>query len=398
MAVTKNFDSTALSDGRDMFELMQTTETNLLKERSKLFGKLKNEDISKITDLNQYLLDLSNKFTDMRKELINNSRKAIQRTDRQAEILLNNELTNAFKKGVDKTVKEADEVIGEIPETTPQAELIKQRALNDIRQSQLNALNSTLNDFTQVSGLVIGAVFTSRNLGQKKTLYDIVDQEQRKFNAKGITGKQAGNREISLTSYNETVVRENSQQIMLQGTGAVETPHDRVYVSQHASASDACRPHQGKYYIDDVFRQGKRGKYTNLPLLSSVVDKKGRPGLFHFNCRHTVTYAPEGFDPVGAPDDAKTNKNGRVNEAKAKQTYQVEQKQRALQRNIRQYKQVKANALTEQERSRADGLVKDNQARLRQLEQFAKKNNIPFYRQSNKENIEFKFETFKPEF
>jgi|LGVE01.1.fsa_nt_gb hypothetical protein len=400
MANTSNFDSSGLSNGNDMFEVTQTQETQMLKNRTKLFKGLKNVDIQDIENINTYLLGLLTDFNKFGDRLLKDNTKTVRKAQSQVEIVIDNDLGSAFQVGVKNAVEEADEVTEVIPQTTQQADAIRDNTKEASRQSQATAVNTQQTELALLTGAIVGAVFASKQLGQKKTLYEIIDDTTRSSTAKGVTGKvSSNNRRTSLASYNTGVIRENSQKTMLEGGGAVVSDEDdRVFVSEHASASDACRPHQGKYYIDDVYRQGRRGRWNNLPLLSSVIQERGRAGLFHFNCRHTVTKAPSGFDRPQAPNDAKTNKSGSVNSAKSKQTYAIEQEQRKLQRKVRQYKQVEANALTENERIRARQLVKNNQAKLTRLGKVAKRNNIPFYRQSNKENIEFKFEKFKPEF
>jgi hypothetical protein len=393
----KNFGDRALSDGVEMFELMSNTETELLRNRTKMFKELKDITLDSIEDVNAYAIGLQTELSEKRAKLLKENANVLSRAFNQAEILIDNELENAYRVGINKAEKEAEEVI-QILNTTDQKEQIISSTKEASRQSQLTALRTQDREFGQLTAMILGAVMIGKLAGSKKTLKQVIDENTRKYNAKGVVGKQGLRAEYSLSLYNEMNIREQSQAILLAGGGAVVSEDDRVYVSQHQSASDACRPHQGKFYIDDVYRQGRRGRWTNLPLLSTVVDRKGRPGLFHFNCRHTITLAPKSFKVPEAPGDAIVNKRGKVNDLKAKQTYAIEQKQRVYQRNVRQYKQVEANALTEQERARARQLVKNNQARLRGLEKVAEQNGIPFYRQPHKENIEFKFETFKPEF
>ena len=400
MATTSNFDSSGLSNGNDMFELMQNTESGMLQNRTKLLSKLENVNLSEIENINTYLLGIRNDLTRFSDTLLKENTKLTRKVNKQANIVIDNDLNNSFKVGVKNGIKEAGDDVISVEDETEQFKALKEITKTATQNSQLTAVTTQQRDFSIMGGLLIGAIFTSFQLGQDKSLYDIVDETQRKFTAKGVTGKvTTDNKQTSLASYNTGSIREQSQKGLLEGGGAVETPHDRVYVSEHTSASDACRPHQGKYYIDDVFRQGRVGRYNKLPLLSSAIwINRVQNGLFHPNCRHTVTYAPSGFDRPDAPDDAKTNKSGSVNSKKSKDTYKVEQKQRELQRRVRQYKQVEANALTNKERVRAGQLVKNNQSKLTQLEKFADRNSIAFYRQRHKENINFKFETFKPEF
>lgn len=113
---------------------------------------------------------------------------------------------------------------------------------------------------------------------------------------------------------------------------------DTVRVSSYGGCSDTCLPWQGRVYIDDVFAVftgeiiGARGKSRSgkwYPLLSVAV----KAGLFHPNCRHTLTSYQEGArEPM------------RFDEEKVRENYRLEQKQRALERKIRKWKRMEAAA------------------------------------------------------
>lgn len=113
---------------------------------------------------------------------------------------------------------------------------------------------------------------------------------------------------------------------------------DTVRVSSYGGCSDTCLPWQGRVYIDDVFAVftgeiiGDRGKSRSgkwYPLLSVAV----KAGLFHPNCRHTLTsYRESAREPM------------RFNEEKVREKYRLEQKQRALERKIRKWKRMEAAA------------------------------------------------------
>ena len=109
---------------------------------------------------------------------------------------------------------------------------------------------------------------------------------------------------------------------------------DTVRVSSYGGCSDTCLPWQGNVYIDDVFAvfggevAGDRGKSRNgiwYMLLSVAV----KAGLFHPNCRHTLTSYREGArEPM------------RFDEEKVRENYRLEQKQRAMERKIRKWKRM----------------------------------------------------------
>ncbi len=145
-------------------------------------------------------------------------------------------------------------------------------------------------------------------------------------------------RRVNIADYVQMALRTSNTRAALLG-GAKQRMAlgiDIVRVSSYGGCSETCQPWQGGIYIDDVFAVfngeivGNRGKSRNgkwYLLLSVAV----RAGLFHPNCRHTLT---------GCRDDAKPAPP--LDGEKIRQNYKLEQKQRALERNIRKWKRLEA--------------------------------------------------------
>ena len=88
-------------------------------------------------------------------------------------------------------------------------------------------------------------------------------------------------------------------------------------------------------------------------MLSVAVDA----GLFHPNCRHTVTTFIEGVSTVPKPMDAE----------KTLENYKLEQQQRALERKVRAAKRM-AEGLQDPEAAKAwKGKVRETQKELREF-------------------------------
>ncbi len=109
---------------------------------------------------------------------------------------------------------------------------------------------------------------------------------------------------------------------------------DAVRVSSYGGCSETCLPWQGGIYIDDVYGvfngeiyadKGKSRSGKWYLLLSVAVEA----GLFHPNCRHTLTSYTENSKPSPQMDGEKIRKN-----------YELEQKQRHKERNIRKWKRI----------------------------------------------------------
>lgn len=147
-------------------------------------------------------------------------------------------------------------------------------------------------------------------------------------------------RRVNIADYVQMALRTSNTRAALLG-GAKQRMAlgiDIVRVSSYGGCSETCQPWQGGIYIDDVFAVfngeivGNCGKSRNgkwYLLLSVAV----RAGLFHPNCRHTLT---------GCRDDAKPAPP--LDGEKIRQNYKLEQKQRALERNIRKWKRLEAAA------------------------------------------------------
>ena len=170
------------------------------------------------------------------------------------------------------------------------------------------------------------------------TLPQAIDIAVKDFLEKGITciEYKDGSRH-NIADYIQMALRTAATRSYLQGEARrrAELGIDTVLVSQYGQCSETCLPWQGRVYIDDVWgdwdgeRSGDRGKSRNgkwYPLLSVAVEN----GLFHPNCRHTITTWYEGISKRPKSMDSAT-----VNENSA-----LEQMQRKLENKVKKYKRL----------------------------------------------------------
>ena len=109
-----------------------------------------------------------------------------------------------------------------------------------------------------------------------------------------------------------------------------------VKVSSHNSACPMCIQWQGKVYIDDVYGAGTKeeSKASGYPLLSEAV--KG--GMFHPNCKNGCSTYYEGINqPPKEPTKEEVEEMTR--------RYNLEQRQRECERNIRKYKRLENGSI-----------------------------------------------------
>lgn len=157
---------------------------------------------------------------------------------------------------------------------------------------------------------------------------------------------------VNIASYAEVCLRSSSKKAYHTGEGAraAEWGEYLVQVTVHGSTCPKCAPWQGRVLIDDVYAGGKSdGKHA---LLSEAMAE----GLYHPNCRHThgvyfdgISYAP--LETGNAEQD--------------EEMYKAEQKQRYLERKIREWKRVKEGSVDDVERRKAEFKVKQWQAIMR---------------------------------
>ena len=197
------------------------------------------------------------------------------------------------------------------------------------------------------------------------TLKQAVDDATKDFLRQGIQCIRYKNgRQVNIASYAEMALRTASTRATLQGEAALRETLgvDTVLVSQYGACSDTCLPWQGLVYIDDVF-QVYNGPHTpggtygisrngkQYPLLSVAM----KAGLFHPNCRHTLTTWFEGISTRPKPMD----------KAKIQATSRLESKQRAMERRIRQAKREAEGLQDEQAAKEARREVRRLQKQLK---------------------------------
>ncbi|WP_312503954.1 phage minor capsid protein [Lacrimispora sp.] len=168
-----------------------------------------------------------------------------------------------------------------------------------------------------------------------KTLDQAIDMATKDFLNAGINCiEYKTGRRVNIASYAEMALRTASQRATFLAEGRLRDQWGiyTVVVSAHANTCSKCAPWQGKVLVDDVFSHGtaEEAKELGVPLLSEAM----KAGLLHPNCRHTLTtYFPDITVLPAVPD-----------EKKAKENYEAEQMQRAIERKIRKWKRIAEGA------------------------------------------------------
>lgn len=199
------------------------------------------------------------------------------------------------------------------------------------------------------------------------TLQQATDMAVQDFLARGITCVRYSNgRRVNIATYAEMALRTSNTRAALLGDAQKRERLgiDTVLVSQYGECSNTCLPWQGLVYIDDVWQPyagphtlgGTYGVSRNgrqYPLLSVAM----RGGLFHPNCRHTLTTWIEGVSkrPV------------MMDKAEVERRSKLETRQRALERKVRECKRLLAGTVEEQRATVYAKRLRAAQAKVREF-------------------------------
>ncbi|SHJ52380.1 Phage minor capsid protein 2 [Clostridium cavendishii DSM 21758] len=272
------------------------------------------------------------------------------------------DLVNSFEKA--KEAKEEakvglpDDIAERQKKTINKGNVPEDKDFFGLNEKKLNALQDTVKrDLKEAQHAVLRkmddvyrqTIFKTHVYMQSgtKSLYQAIDMATKDFLDKGINCIEYKNgARVNIASYAEMALRTASQRATFLGEGKKrdEFGIHLVVVSAHANTCAMCEKWQGKVLIDDIFSHGSKsdGEY---PLLSEAI----KQGFLHANCRHTLITYFEGITSLPTVPDGK----------EAIKTYEVEQKQRALERQIRKWKRFKIG--TTDETNKEDALMKVRQ-------------------------------------
>lgn len=272
-------------------------------------------------------------------------------------------MTEQFREGE----QEAEAVAGAEPAAsvpdvhffgvnTPKME----RLMQDVVQVEQTAETAALRTMDDVYRRTVNRAQLAMAAGET-TLTKAIDMAVREFLEKGLNSiVYRDGRHVDIADYVRMVLRTTSTRAQLQGKSKrfAELGYDTVLISQYGGCSETCEPWQGRAYIDDVFTiwngeiNGDSGKsrYCGkwFPLLSSAI----RGGLFHPNCRHTMSLYIDGVTKIPPPIPAEQMQRQR----------ELEARQRAMERKIRKLKHLEAGTQDPQ-------AVKEYGRKLKQAQQ-----------------------------
>lgn len=346
-----------MADIYDVVEIFQEIEMELIKSMKRNMkrhiGEEFQEDINwtqwqaeMLNGLAQYKAENADKLQGYYSTINDNIEELIRQAYKLGETEQEIEILKAIQEGF-----KADKV------DTLQGGFFK------LNKEKLNALiKSVLYDFEVAESAILRmaddvyrqTIFKAQmfyNSGAS-TLWKAVDMATKDFLSAGLNCIEYRNgARVNIASYSEMAIRTANKRANLMGSAnkREEWGIHTVKISSHNSACPMCIQWQGKVYIDDVYGAGTKeeSKITGYPLLSVAV--KG--GMFHPNCKNGLSTYYEGIsNPPKKPTKAEKEEMSR--------RYNLEQRQRECERNIRKYKRLEAGCID------ADNMKKYTEKRM----------------------------------
>lgn len=252
-------------------------------------------------------------------------------------------------KGKDAAVKQA--IIDAYLETEHVSESFistNTDTINALQQSLVNSLTNVryqvLRSVQDSYRAIVAQASTQAAIGVDTRLRAAQRALDRFANA-GVTGftDNAG-RTYDIRSYTEMATRTALLNAQRQGRAArlEANGRDLIIVSSHPNPSPECAPYERKI----LSLSGKSEQHPSL-------DSAKANGLFHPNCKHSFTAYVPGLTKIEAPQES--------------DNYGQLEKQRYLERQIRQWKRREIVAIDEDAQQRARQKIREKQAQLREL-------------------------------
>jgi hypothetical protein len=224
---------------------------------------------------------------------------------------------------------------------------------NDLNKAQYSVLRKMDDVYRQT-------IFKSHMYLQNgaKTLNQAIDMATKDFLDKGINSIEYKNgARVNIASYAEMCLRTASHRATLLGEGKKRDEYGihLIVVSAHGNTCKMCEPWQGEILIDDIFSHPSKEYIEENKKKYKLLSEAVESGLLHPNCRHTLTTYFPGITRLPVVPDGK----------EAIKVYEAEQKQRALERQIRKWKRIEAGSVDAKNVNDAAKRVNELEAQLK---------------------------------
>ena len=336
----------------DVVGAFQDIEMELIKSMRRNMKRHIGEEFQEGINWTQWQAEMLNGFAKYKEENTDKLPKYFSTINQDIE----DAILEAYKTGESEQEIEILEAIrdGYRADETGKGTNAMQGAFFKVNEGKLNALiKATTDDMQKAESAILRmtndvyrqTIFKAQmyyNTGAG-SLWKAVDMATSDFLSRGINSVEYKNgARVNIASYSEMALRTANKRANLMGCAnkRMEYGIHTVKITAHNSACPLCIQWQGKVYYDDVYgsvmAQEKRGiaGFKKYPLLSEAV--KG--GMFHPNCKNGLsTY----YDGITQPPKEPTKEE----KEEMVRRYNLQQEQRACERNIRKYKRLEAGSL-----------------------------------------------------
>ena len=294
--------------------------------------------VEQLNALHEYKLQSEKFFKDYAGAVSNEIELLLKETYNNAQLQTENEILQAIKGGY-KTEKSESNFF-KINERKLNA--LMKATKSDFKNATRAMLRTTHDEYRKI--IFNAQVYANTGVG---TVRQAIDMATKDFLSKGINCIEYKNgARVPIDSYSEMALRTTNTRATLYGEGTKRKEWNitKVIVTPNASGCPKCLQWVGKVYIDDVWSGGK-SKDGYYPLLSMAIEG----GLYHPNCRDShSTY----FDGISSLPNPPT----REERAEASRVYNLQQRQRYCERNVKKYKRLAEYSLDPDNKSKYTNL------------------------------------------
>lgn len=273
--------------------------------------------------------------------------RQVERLSREAAREIGRAVTEAYDGGSTEAAKDLSQVlerpVREVLRATKlgAVESIVEETVTKVQATHFRILRVADDAYRQVIAEAT-AVSSTGAMTRRQAAQMALDR----FADMGITGfRDRAGRNWDMASYAEMATRSASGRAAIQGhfDRLQENGYDLVIVSDAPGECDICREWEGRIL-------SLTGQTPGYP----TVDEARGSGLWHPSCRHEATaYIPGLTEQPKRTDLADP------------EGYEIRQRQRAIERNIRKWKRREAVAITDEAREQARRKVLEWQAEQR---------------------------------
>lgn len=284
--------------------------------------------------LHEYKLQSEKFFKNYSGAVSNEIDLLLTETYKEAQLQTENEILKAIKGGY--KAKKSESNFFKINDKKLNA--LMGATKSDFKDATKAMLRTTHDEYRKI--IFNAQVYANTGAG---TVRQAIDMATKDFLSKGINCIEYSNgAKVPIDSYAEMALRTTNTRATLYGEGIKRKEWNvtTVIVTPNASGCPKCLEWVGKVYIDDVWSGGK-SKDGAYPLLSTAI----QGGLYHPNCRDShSTY----FEGVNSPPHPPTEEE----KDEASRIYQLQQRQRCCERNVRKYKRLAEYSLDPDNKSK----------------------------------------------